>query len=76
MHSLRSALAAPRPRRSAPIPETNVEMTCTREVGHVYYSVPPEAVSLLVGVVCPTCHIGMLAVAAESSEPARFRRAS
>jgi hypothetical protein len=38
----------------------NVELTCTREVCHVYYSVPAEALYLLRGVRCPTCKLGVL----------------
>jgi len=47
-------------RRPRLVPTDNVELTCTREVGHVYYSVPPEALPELRGIVCPTCHLGML----------------
>jgi hypothetical protein len=39
---------------------SNVELTCTRKVCHVLYSVPPEALGLLRGVRCPTCKLGIL----------------
>jgi uncharacterized protein CbrC (UPF0167 family) len=44
------------------VPAGNVELTCTREVGHVYYSVPPEAVEQLRGTLCPRCRRGMVDV--------------
>ncbi len=46
-----------------PVPEhaeRNVEMICSRLACHVWYYVPPEAVDLLEGEGCPTCHAGVL----------------
>ena len=43
-----------------PVPEDNVELTCTREVCHVVYSVPEAGVGLLRGQTCPTCGVGVL----------------
>jgi hypothetical protein len=40
--------------------ENNAELTCSRVICHVWYSVPPEALPLLVGCSCPTCGIGVL----------------
>jgi len=44
---------------AAPV-ASNVEMTCTREVCHVDYSIPPQPLPLLRGVTRPTCRKGQL----------------
>ena len=41
-------------------PRAVVELTCTREVCHVVYSVDEELVSLLLGENCPRCSVGTL----------------
>ena len=59
--------ADPRPPVTAP----NVELACTREAAHGHYSVPPDALPYLRGMMCPTCRIGML----DLTQPARARMA-